>query len=153
MIVTVHVVAGGVIGELVGNPAAAFLLGIISHFILDSIPHFDNLDNECFSPRQIAFTAADFMISFSLLFGVIKLPLNQTIFSSVFFWGALGGFFPDLFDNVPFWKERFIATKFGTRYHKFHENLHHGQPAPLIGLSTQLAVVVLFLVIHFATMK
>ena len=89
MIVTVHVVAGGVIGELVGNPAAAFLLGIISHFILDSIPHFDNLDNECFSPRQIAFTAADFMISFSLLFGVIKLPLNQTIFSSVFFWGRL----------------------------------------------------------------
>ncbi|PIS07769.1 hypothetical protein COT78_01780 [Candidatus Berkelbacteria bacterium CG10_big_fil_rev_8_21_14_0_10_43_13] len=140
-------------GEAVGNPAGAFVVGVISHFILDSIPHFDNLDNECFSPRQIAFTATDLIVAFLLMFFVVKLPLNETIFSSSYAWGALGGFLPDMFDNVPFWKKQFLATRFGKAYHRLHAGVHRKQPSALVGMTTQLVVITLFLAAHFAIIK
>ncbi len=39
----VHGMAGIAIGSRLGNPVLAFVLGIISHFILDAIPH-DSLE-------------------------------------------------------------------------------------------------------------
>jgi len=153
MIVSAHVVVGGYLGEVIGNPAGAFVVGAVSHFVLDSIPHFDNLDNECFSSRQIAFTATDLIVAFILMFFVIKLPLDQTIFSSSYAWGALGGFLPDMFDNVPFWKKRFLATKFGEFYHRIHAGVHRKQPSAWVGMTTQLAVIALFLLAHFAIIK
>jgi len=153
MIVSAHVVTGGAVGELVGNPAGAFTVGIISHFILDSIPHFDHFDNDCFSWRQIIFTGTDLIVAAILMFAVVKLPLNQTIFSSSYAWGALGGFMPDMLDNVPFWKKQFLATKFGKFYHHIHNSVHREQPGPLLGMTTQIVTIALFLIIHFAINK
>lgn len=41
MYLTVHAAAGGAIGVLTGNPITAFILGAVSHVILDIIPHGD----------------------------------------------------------------------------------------------------------------
>ncbi|HRY63129.1 MAG TPA: hypothetical protein P5267_00785 [Patescibacteria group bacterium] len=38
----VHGIAGVAIGSRLGNPILAFVLGILSHFILDAIPHDSN---------------------------------------------------------------------------------------------------------------
>jgi hypothetical protein len=40
MLVTNHVLSGVVIGAAVRHPAAAFALGVASHFALDAVPHW-----------------------------------------------------------------------------------------------------------------
>ena len=40
MLVTNHVLSGALIGAAVRRPVPAFLLGVASHFALDSIPHW-----------------------------------------------------------------------------------------------------------------
>lgn len=151
MIITAHVIAGGAIGELVGNPAGAFFLGIILHFILDAIPHYDTVDKiPQFSGRQIIFTTTEILIGILMLLFVIKLPLDRTILNSLFAWGALGGLVPDLLDNVPFWHDKFMSTKFGRSFHHFHHAIHKKQPGFFIGITTQIITIALFLAIHFA---
>jgi len=41
MYITVHAAAGAAIGQFVDEPWIAFLLGFVSHFVLDAIPHGD----------------------------------------------------------------------------------------------------------------
>ena len=40
MLVTNHVLSGALIGAVTRRPAAAFALGVASHFVLDGIPHW-----------------------------------------------------------------------------------------------------------------
>lgn len=40
MLSTTHTLVGAAIGKSTGNPALSFFLGVISHFILDKVPHF-----------------------------------------------------------------------------------------------------------------
>lgn len=40
MFVTTHVLAGAVIGARTRNPATAYALGMLSHFVMDAIPHW-----------------------------------------------------------------------------------------------------------------
>jgi hypothetical protein len=42
MLVTNHVLSGALIGAAVRRPLPAFLLGVVSHFMLDAIPHWGN---------------------------------------------------------------------------------------------------------------
>ncbi len=43
MTLTTHVAIGAGIGVLVGNPELGFVLGLVSHFMVDMIPHGDTL--------------------------------------------------------------------------------------------------------------
>ena len=148
MIVAVHTFAGGVAGEMIDNAPLAFLLGLVLHFLFDAIPHFDNTSNSKWDWKQIAFTTADFVLAFILIFFVAKQPLALSFIKTPFFWGAFGGFLPDLIDNVPFWSGPFRRSTFGKKFHKFHDGLHKKQPHWLIGLSIQAAVILIFLYIH-----
>ncbi len=40
MIITNHVVSGALVGVAAPGPASAFVLGVASHFALDSVPHW-----------------------------------------------------------------------------------------------------------------
>ena len=40
MLLTNHVLSGALIGALVRRPAPAFALGVASHFVLDTVPHW-----------------------------------------------------------------------------------------------------------------
>ena len=151
MIVAAHVVAGGVLGELVGDPVPAFVVGFMSHFILDAIPHYDTVDDGCYSKRQIVFTSIDFLVMFWLLFAVLKLPLDNSLWQSPLAWGALGGFFPDFVDNVPFWSKWFRASKYGKSFHYFHDLVHKKQPSFLTGMTVQAITIILFLLVYFDT--
>lgn len=41
MFLTVHAAAGILIGQQIHNPIIAFLVGLLSHFIVDMVPHGD----------------------------------------------------------------------------------------------------------------
>jgi hypothetical protein len=51
MLVTNHVLSGAAVGALVGEPALALPLGVASHFVLDSLPHWGRWDSRAFFLR------------------------------------------------------------------------------------------------------
>ena len=42
MLITNHVLSGALVGRVARGPASAFGLGVLSHFVLDAIPHWGN---------------------------------------------------------------------------------------------------------------
>jgi hypothetical protein len=49
MLITNHVLSGAVIGAAVRRPVPAFVLGVTSHFVLDTVPHWgDWVDHQQF---------------------------------------------------------------------------------------------------------
>ncbi len=48
MLITNHVAQGAVIGALAPGPVSAFVVGVASHFAVDSMPHWGVPDHEVF---------------------------------------------------------------------------------------------------------
>jgi hypothetical protein len=44
MLLTNHVLSGALIGALTRRPLPAFAAGVASHFVLDAVPHWGNMD-------------------------------------------------------------------------------------------------------------
>lgn len=42
MLITNHVLSGALTGALMRRPGPAFLTGVVSHFVLDALPHWGN---------------------------------------------------------------------------------------------------------------
>lgn len=153
MIISAHIIVGGVVGEIIDKPIWAFLVGMVLHFVLDSIPHYDRVEGECWGKKQIIFTTIDTLLTLSLIFLIIKLPLDRTILNNSFAWGALGGIFPDLLDNVPFWQKKFRSYKFGYYFNQIHYKIQPKQPSIFLGLLTQAVVIFGALFVHFYFVK
>ncbi|MDH2348696.1 hypothetical protein [Bradyrhizobium sp. SSUT77] len=52
MILSTHAIVGGAIASLIPDqPALAFVAGIVSHFVIDAIPHSDYLRIPIYSGR------------------------------------------------------------------------------------------------------
>jgi hypothetical protein len=144
MIISVHFLAGGIAGEALGNPAMAFLLGIVLHFVLDAIPHFDNLlKNGKWNYKQVIFTTLDILATVALVMFYLK---PEYTFTNSVLWGAFGGVLPDLLDNIPFLTVR--NTKLGKPFHRFHNFIHSKTPDWIVGSLTQIVIVILFVIWH-----
>ncbi len=48
MLITNHVVSGALVGLAAPGPVAAFVVGVASHFALDSVPHWGDQDPDVF---------------------------------------------------------------------------------------------------------
>ncbi len=120
MLIAVHSVAGGIVGESLGNPVLAFLVGFVLHFIIDAIPHEYEHDEDKMSVLGWLLLAIDIIITVFVWKKYFWTGLN---IESSFLWGALGGIFPDLMDNIPILQAYFRKSKFGRAFHKFHENI------------------------------
>lgn len=143
MLASSHIVAGGVVGSHIGDPFLAFLVGIIIHFILDAIPHFDTIGEGGTSLAEMTLIILDFLMGLALIIWVLKPDIT---ISSPFIWGAVGGMTPDLFDNVPFWKEWFRKNRIGSKIHNIHEKYHSRtfDDHPVLGLLTQYVLIGIF---------
>ncbi|MGE5392337.1 MAG: hypothetical protein ACM3NH_01165 [Candidatus Saccharibacteria bacterium] len=157
MIASTHVIVGGAVGIAVGaathNPIAALAAGFASHLVLDAIPHFDHPDvpkvnDELVWTRAVwIFALADSIFAFLL---TLFIWLNFYSFPTLtpYALGALGGYLPDLIDNVPFWKQKLRALPVFREFHAFHQRIHDWEkflPMPrfwFLGTVTQIALVV-----------
>lgn len=100
MTLTTHATLGAVISHAVGIPFLAFILGFISHFLIDMIPHGDTglSDNFRVHKRRrkqaVAYVIVDGIFA---LFFVLLLANTRDIESMrTFTWGIVGGVLPDL---------------------------------------------------------
>jgi len=103
MFLTVHATAGAILGSQISNPAAAFLAGYLSHFVLDAIPHgddhlFANLSRKRWVVALAITAATDGLVA--LLWLLLLdfhhlLPLTLSVAA-----GAFGAVVPDLLSGV-----------------------------------------------------
>ncbi|MEX0594612.1 MAG: hypothetical protein WD157_00740 [Patescibacteria group bacterium] len=162
MLTVPHVIAGAALGSLVGDvpgqTVLAFAVGWGSHYVLDATPHWERL----FGPNRSGFSTqmpvSEWPKSFLyqalgdalLALGITTLLLYNSgtlalFWTSPIFWGAVGGFFPDLLDNTPVINNYLGKYRFVQRERKFHHDNHVSdevqQKVPkYFGLITQLVV-------------
>jgi len=167
MLTVSHVLAGAAIGAAVPDGPLdngfAFGLGVASHYLLDTVPHWENWFGKeihglpsgtpltKMPPISIASGAFDLVAALTLfLFVFIYRQEPLPVWESAVFWGAVGAFLPDLLDNVPFISQLVRRLKFMDWERRFHDWIHIPDEAKrrvpyLTGLITQLIVVSLSL--------
>jgi len=97
MYVSSHVVTGAAVGKLAAGNFPGFILGIISHVLLDLIPHHDY--------KKTWGMVLDILIT------IVMFSWILSFHPAYIFWGALGGALPDLevFLNRTVFKEKKIS--------------------------------------------
>lgn len=133
MILATHAISGAVLAELVPNhKVEAFALGFVSHFILDSIPHWDyNLNSKEKDSKDPLVSdmllGKEFFrdllkISLDALIGVAwGLGIAHFIFQNIswgIFFGIVGGLMPDFLQFVYMkWRHEPLVSL--QRFHKW----------------------------------
>jgi len=149
MILSTHSVVGAVSAySLTNNPFIALLVGIVSHFVLDAIPHWDyTLNTNEPNPTIKGFVIDAARVSLDLTLGfLLVLLFVQGIndFNPIIWAGVLGGIIPDIFQ---FLGRRLPKTPLFL-FVKFHDIFHTKKELKahyLYGVLFQFFVVVLFL--------
>jgi len=142
MTITPHLLTGAALATTTSSPIVAFLLGFISHFILDAIPHVDpgtfhniklpgvkkeiHLEtvHQEFKPWPTwiyIFAASEFIFIWLL---VIILFAGKPNFGIIMM-GGLGGIFVDIIDNpiVRFHLKWPVFRQIDYLHHKLHYDL------------------------------
>ena len=145
MTVTSHILTGAVLATTTNSFPVAFLLGFVSHFVLDAIPHLDpgtffNIsggEDKPWPAWVYIFAILEFIIIVVIFYILFH---NRTDFAIISV-GALGGIFVDILDNNPLiFIHRWPIFK---QLHWFHEKIHFNLPAQkwYWGLVTQLVII------------
>ncbi|MDP3900720.1 MAG: hypothetical protein Q8Q23_06655 [bacterium] len=95
MFLTVHSTAGIVIGQSIVNPLGAFFIGLISHYILDLIPHGDEVRWRNADIKKMAQLAALDHLGVILMLVSLWLLKPNFSFSLTIFCGIIGSMIPD----------------------------------------------------------
>jgi len=117
MFITVHSAAGVYIGRLVHDPVLAFLIGVISHFVLDFIPHDDSKFVKDNKLRLFFVGLIDGLIAVFYLF---MLRSRIDLFSLSIMAGVAGAVIPD----VPWLIYKLFNVKCLESYYNFHKIFH-----------------------------
>jgi hypothetical protein len=118
--------------------------GILSHHVLDLVPHTDAAtfwpEGRQPIPRLVCAVVVLEVLLGTLLTAFLFVSQHTTL---AFVAGAVGGMLPDLLDEVPLWQERFRRTALGAVWHQWHLRLHCGsmENVWLTGLAVDAVVV------------
>ncbi len=130
MIATPHILIGGTVGLATNDPLLAFLGGVLSHFVLDMIPHSETTQWRAFDKNgrvpsdplrwEYWFAFFDVLIGATVVWSLAR--TGSTFWPVI--WGGLGGLMPDLIDNVPWWNKQLQDKKFFKQFHLLHDGIH-----------------------------
>ncbi len=140
---TTHITTGAALGlaagSLISNPAivlpVAFVVGVISHHILDVVPHTDpgswreEGDESPIKPSEMNFALADNILGTAIILWVFA--TREPSWSMLV--GAAGGNFPDIFHH-PHWWSAWSRSLFNGAYFGIHKKFHHTARGKWIGL-------------------
>lgn len=123
----VHGMAGVAIGSRLDSPILAFILGIISHFVLDAIPHDSNEARDWENNGTDKFVKKVALEAIIDLWGLIMLILImqegfKIYLSYPMVAGLIGGILPDYIWGLT---ELFkIKNKYLEKFKVWHEKIH-----------------------------
>lgn len=152
MFVVTHAALGALIGEnLAGHPAIAFLLGMVSHFLSDIIPHGDTHLYKGYVAgtkvkRAIAYVVIDAIATVFFILFIFNTGLVTDKFAVSM--GIVGGVLPDLLVAVvEVFKVRWLM--WFHRLHFFFHNLICSRKGDM-SFPSGFAMQVVFLVALFS---
>lgn len=136
MLTTPHLLVGAAIGSQMPNAWQVVPVAAASHFLLDSIPHFQGkIEVEDLEKKEVLFLLADLFVGFGILFLIsFNSPVRELMWV-----GALSAVLPD-FHHI-------IQVLFGQdamkQYHSLHMKFHFKKDMRLIpGFATQIITIV-----------
>ncbi|MDO8668920.1 MAG: hypothetical protein Q7K65_01355 [Candidatus Buchananbacteria bacterium] len=133
MFITVHAAAATILTKSIPNPFLAFLIGVLSHFVLDVIPHGDSRMGQRFWGHKLKFLQEKgelkLMALYGSLDGVVLAFLLMFLFRNFEFtradnviWGIVGSILPDI--TVAIYKlKNFKVIKWFFNFHNKNHNL------------------------------
>jgi hypothetical protein len=165
MLTTPHALAGAAIGSLFPNSIigaiGAFGLAFGSHFVLDSIPHWERLfatgNHTELAKKGYNIRDAGVYIQVVVdgLIGLLAIYIatrhlgdGNVSISSAVLWGGIGGIMPDFLDNVHPVSRKLHHIKLFKSIEKLHKKIHINYEAQrrlpkYTGLMTQGLVMLL----------
>ncbi|MBI4449891.1 hypothetical protein HY634_02425 [Candidatus Uhrbacteria bacterium] len=155
MFLTVHATAGALVGGWTGNPLVAFALGIVSHIILDIIPHGDeHIAPECTGPTCTHREEIRFLLRLAIMDAIVMSGVLATVLypwiplpSNAVLAGIFGSVLPDLIQGLAtvFPKRRALV-----RLKQLHDYFHCGiiryESPVVVGMFTQMVALVLLVI-------
>jgi hypothetical protein len=127
MTTTTHTAIGAVIGTLVGTPVLGFFLGVLSHYLVDMIPHGDmhmreanNLVNKTNERRAHLFVIADIICAITLVVILGSILPNDVTKSSLYAASIFGSILPDVLVGL----NDLVKTKVGRKHTHIHFLFH-----------------------------
>lgn len=145
MFLTVHGSAGALLGALTGEPVSAFLLGVGSHAVLDSIPHgdeglFGGYERHAYIRALLRLAFVDACTLAIVLFAMLRPDHAWPSFAIIV--GIAGSVLPDvasgfaiLFPNVP-------VLRWYYKIHAYcHDRMIPYTPPLAVGLAIQSIVL------------
>lgn len=150
MYVFVHVCLGALIGILTGNYIATAALSFLSHFVLDSILHWQYFfASKSYQKGAVYSVLSDLFISLVMIFLIAK--ITDPSLHRLIIVGAAFSALPDLDDVIFFFlpkdkRNRIISAM--QRYQDWHVRIQK-ETHSLKGVFTQLAIVI----VCFAVMR
>ena len=146
MYLTIHAAAGAFIGEQVSSGLLAFILGFLSHFILDIFPHGDHELIRKYRKGEKVKTMFNAVLIDGIattIFVLLVFTKNNLINTNIVAWGILGSILPDLFVGI-----YELTKKYFRRFRNFHYALHDFLKfdfSYLTGFIIQILIFLLFI--------
>jgi hypothetical protein len=129
MLASNHVLAGAAIGNLLGDPVAAVAAGVLSHLVMDAVPHWGGNEASPLSQRSWLLVARSdglLLLAVLAIVVVVASPGNRVAVAA----GALGALAPDL--DKPW--DHFFGSRtghrplYGHRFARFNAWLQRESP-------------------------
>ncbi|MBU4315530.1 hypothetical protein KJ673_03970 [Patescibacteria group bacterium] len=150
MTLSTHTAVGAVIGISVGNPLLGFIIGFVSHFLLDMIPHGDSKisDNlRVHKKKKGAFTygTIDGIIAIYLI--MILIHISRSTSELAFTSAIAGSILPDLLVGLhDLTKSKFLKpiNDLHFYFHDFFINRYHDikLPTALVGQLILILIII-----------
>jgi len=146
MIIIPHMLVGAAIGRRVRNIWLVFIFGLISHCLLDFLPHWDYLLRvEITNIEHLIKIGLDFILGASIIFILIRSCSKKWLVLV----GIIAALLPDFLN--------FIYYNFGFQWLepliKFHHTIHYWQGLSFwqgfpAGLSVSLLAIIVFALLN-----
>lgn len=132
MLSTAHVIIGAAAGLVAPNVPAAFIAGIVSHHIMDIVPHWDisslytpknRPKGDDYPPRDFILATIDVLAAIAIVVWLLQLPLLPDEARRMS-WGAAGALVPDLVHHLPYLNRYTRHWPVVGHWYRFHEVFH-----------------------------
>ncbi|MEK9209404.1 MAG: hypothetical protein AAB926_01075 [Patescibacteria group bacterium] len=166
MILITHIVAAAAVTKPVfQNPGLVFLLAVLSHYLLDAIPHWDYqlssvkkdenntfinatiIPNKKLLRNDLTKNLIDFLIGAAIIFLLIRPSLNAKDIAPVI---ALisGAILPDFITGLNLVWKKFPTMELTKFHHFIHTKNIRLNEKPLLGISLHLAIIAAVILVY-----
>ena len=152
MLMVIHAAASAWVGEVAPNPASAFFISFVLHFLMDFIPHGDheivnNYRNKKAIKRIYTFIIADLLMTILFILSIELFDIGLQ--KKIMFWSIFGGLLPDIAVAIYKMTETPVLKKF----HDLHFTIHNFLPEKKHKTIPFISGIALQIILFFVLLK